>query len=938
MTFAWAAFPSTFLDASRHPACIVLRQRKDALQGVNTEHYNLYEQVHVPQLTASLNSLGPLAWVKLSEEQVCFTIIPEQGTQVWAVLSIDSIFESISVQSAADNVINLEVPLASLNRALKSAFNATSAQIRLTKKDNLPVLALTVTTTPSSNTYSAFPTTSTNEDDDDDEYGDDDDDGFDAAFDNEFGGGNRETIITQEIPIRVLAPDTVAHLHEPVCREPDVHIVLPPLMQLKSISDRFTKLALADTTKASSATTAARTRLDVSANMHGCLKISIRSDAMNISSIWTDLSNPELDPGHVAGGEDGVAEHPSTRMKQLGSADGRSEEGWATVRIDGRDWGKVMSVGRLGGRVIACFCHEHALILYVYLPNDNGEDESVLTARCTSHALIHHADIHSRHRDAQLKYGVASDIDPATIPTLLRSAFGYGDPILAWHVRSLEVWYDRRGWDMWKTLDFETPVDQSMQSPIAWEFIPGEIDDYLERLEQGQGRLLPRRIDEARTQILDGHDTYLKALLIVHCPRLRDAKFVLPARHEVETCSCLGWLDTFINDSHNKKTSWGPGLQNLQSAAVGLPSGTWMDDAFHPNTEPLNGIGILVQFLRLPHLERLYYKDLEGNRDDEVPWDVLVPAGTCSIKHLFLDNCGELDNEPLNALVAAPSALQTACFRAGDALLEHADQWVSCLGTYQGQSLESLMFYGYGSNGSIHGYRCGAFRPEELNDHRALKHVCMDISDFELEALYNIKNDREEWESDGALAERTFFECVQQYEVIVLWGSLGNFYVQWEPTEEQGFEDAVIAALGPESCTLAMYLEDVEKHSANLSGIKSPSQPMEKDKIWFRRAIETARKRGVDLHTLTNRNKPIHQIEFPEAPDKYDLKTGPWGERPEDWVFNVYTGRREPQGCGKCGDCDVCFGYYSKEMWDGLKKEPRKILYDGKNEDGTSGW
>jgi hypothetical protein len=36
------------------------------------------------ELTASLNSLGPLAWVKLSDDQVCFTIIPEQGTQVWA--------------------------------------------------------------------------------------------------------------------------------------------------------------------------------------------------------------------------------------------------------------------------------------------------------------------------------------------------------------------------------------------------------------------------------------------------------------------------------------------------------------------------------------------------------------------------------------------------------------------------------------------------------------------------------------------------------------------------------------------------------------------------------------------------------------------------------------------------------------------------------------
>jgi HUS1 checkpoint protein len=205
------------------------------------------------------------------------------------------------------------------------------------------MLALTIVTTTSANTYSAFPAASAN----------DDDDGFDAAFDNEFGGGNRETIVTQEIPIRVLAPDTVAHLHEPVCREPDVHIMLPPLMQLKSISDRFTKLALADP-KASSVTTAARTRLEISANMHGCLRMSIRSDAMNISSIWTDLNNPELDPGHVAGGEEGLAEHPSTRMKQLGTADGRSEEGWATVRIDGRDWGKVMSVGRLGGRVIAC--------------------------------------------------------------------------------------------------------------------------------------------------------------------------------------------------------------------------------------------------------------------------------------------------------------------------------------------------------------------------------------------------------------------------------------------------------------------------------------------------------------------------------------------------------------------------------------------------------
>ena len=67
---------------------------QDALQSVDSKHQHVHkykqsDPVHCYrssciELTASLNSLGPLAWVKLSEEQVCFTIIPEQGTQVWA--------------------------------------------------------------------------------------------------------------------------------------------------------------------------------------------------------------------------------------------------------------------------------------------------------------------------------------------------------------------------------------------------------------------------------------------------------------------------------------------------------------------------------------------------------------------------------------------------------------------------------------------------------------------------------------------------------------------------------------------------------------------------------------------------------------------------------------------------------------------------------------
>lgn len=73
--------PSIKLEqcASRHKYRTCTPSRVDI-----TVPHSFNRRLHNSELTASLNSLGPLAWVKLSEEQVCFTIIPEQGTQVWA--------------------------------------------------------------------------------------------------------------------------------------------------------------------------------------------------------------------------------------------------------------------------------------------------------------------------------------------------------------------------------------------------------------------------------------------------------------------------------------------------------------------------------------------------------------------------------------------------------------------------------------------------------------------------------------------------------------------------------------------------------------------------------------------------------------------------------------------------------------------------------------
>lgn len=309
--------------------------------------------------------------------------MPHSQANNGSVLIIDSIFEDYTIQSAApNNTINLELPLPPLHRALKSALNATSASIRLTKRDGVPVLSLTIITNTISSGNSAHGFLN---DANLDPFGDD-------AFREESldGGRDRETIVTQDIPVRVLMATSVEGIHEPRVRETDVHIILPSLIQLKAISDRFTKLAMASsagTSRSGVSSAASVPKLELAANMHGSLKLSITTDSLNIESVWTGLNNPELDARQIEGE---VGDHPSTKFKEAGP------DAWARVRIDGRDWGRVLSVGRVGPRVVACmdscytipwgvltfsgFADDHALILYVYLPNfDDSGEESVLT-------------------------------------------------------------------------------------------------------------------------------------------------------------------------------------------------------------------------------------------------------------------------------------------------------------------------------------------------------------------------------------------------------------------------------------------------------------------------------------------------------------------------------------------------------------------------------
>lgn len=323
--------------------------------------------------------------MRLDDDTVRFTVIPDTGSQVWASLSVDLIFENYHLQSAEpNNTINLELPLGPLQRALKSATGSLQANLRLTKRDGIPMLSMTIHTMtkdpgaqetrggggglggPGPRGYNGG-------------GGGTDPDPFGEAAEPFYQESleltmkrEREKVITQDIPVRVLHPDTVETIMQPKVREPDVHIQLPPLLQLKAISDRFTKLAVtASSSTGGRGSAGANPKLELSANMHGSLRLRLATEALEISSVWDGLENPELDSAQLNMPLD---EHPSMRFKEAGP------DKWATVRVDGKDWSRVLSVGRLEGRVIACFADDHALILYVYVPhNDDTAGEDVVT-------------------------------------------------------------------------------------------------------------------------------------------------------------------------------------------------------------------------------------------------------------------------------------------------------------------------------------------------------------------------------------------------------------------------------------------------------------------------------------------------------------------------------------------------------------------------------
>lgn len=574
-------------------------------------------------------------------------------------------------------------------------------------------------------------------------------------------------------------------------------------------------------------------------------------------------------------------------------------------------------------------------------------------AQCSSRVL-------KRHQEAFRKYRVASDISPATIPTLLRSVFGRADPILAWHVRSVEIWHDRASWLDWKPLQFDQPLHGGVNvDSTTWSWHDDELEEYLDHVRDQFVAMVGSGDEQiyvgAREHFENGLDGILKALLIAYCPRLRDVKFVT---HEHNGKSTLGWLRRLIQGSVLHGSHWPPGLCNVQTVAVGVESDTWMTTRHTESDQGhLDGTNksmeIFSALLRLPRLASIYYNDLRRTSwDDETDFEsrTLIPQHSSTVKHIFLDDCGDMPHSFRHALPRAPHALETFTLRAGHSgdRMDDADQLVHGLCEAQSGSLHTLMFYGPYYGDEIHGYRCTVYRNEELSGSRHnLETVAIHVSDVELDCFYSTADfsdggNKEMTEEDNRkyfikwFRETAFPETTQR---LVFWGTAEECYMPgcrgkfldwledalvnviesrcwmegWDSADEEEFDKLSTAYETFLPNLKAIYLEDIERQY-NRSGYGEA-------KVYFSRLVEVAKEAGIDVHTLTNRAPAKHSHDFPTAPDKYDLRSGPWCERrheTKDWVFDVYQGRRVPPGCGKCGKCEQCLSEYAKELWESL--------------------
>jgi len=174
-----------------------------------------------------------------------------------------------------------------------------------------------------------------------------------AALSFEISGttrAGRKVRVAHDVKIEVMKPGDVARLAEPLCPEPDIHILLPPLQKLRTIVERLRPMS---------------DILAIRASNNGRLQLSINTDSVTVDTQWTNCTNPKMAASQSQDDDDEPNEKPDP-------------DHLFTVLVSIRSFLKFLNSHVVSTTTIACICQHHCVILYVYI-GDVTDAGGVLT-------------------------------------------------------------------------------------------------------------------------------------------------------------------------------------------------------------------------------------------------------------------------------------------------------------------------------------------------------------------------------------------------------------------------------------------------------------------------------------------------------------------------------------------------------------------------------
>lgn len=262
---------------------------------------NLENSKTLSKLVTLLSKINSQINLRLSPSLIYFS--SADSIQVFAQIDVSLFFSDMICESLNNNLISIQIVNSShLIQALSSCSDSESS-LKLSKVNNLPVLL------------------------------------FSILQQNDTG---RSVTVSQKVPIRVISPDQM--ISEPEYPLASVHISLPPLQSLLNILDKIKHVSPI---------------INISANMSGNLKLHANTDLVDVSTVFNNLSHPELDPMQLD-----VENHPSNK---------RDCGVFAHASVDLKKLSSFCQVNVLSpSNCVLCIVEGVCLNLYVYL-GENGD-------------------------------------------------------------------------------------------------------------------------------------------------------------------------------------------------------------------------------------------------------------------------------------------------------------------------------------------------------------------------------------------------------------------------------------------------------------------------------------------------------------------------------------------------------------------------------------